>query len=327
MNEVRLDPEAQRTVRELQARIEAMVRGDFSSVGQPLGSDQSLEDLRRAIDVLAMHTEQGLKRQHAYFAALTTAQEAERGRLARELHDEIVQQLIALGHGIERVRALIERDPKVAIDRLSQLRGDVTTTVNDIRRIVGDLRPPALEELGLMSAVELLLQRNNNAQIDVALMQQGDERRLGYESELALFRIIQEAWTNIRLHSQAHSADFSFHYHDDHLQVTIVDDGVGIAELEKALNLGDHWGMQGMHERAELVGGSLQISSQAGQGTRIQVSIPYPGEGGIDLVCGMSVSPSDRGASYQGKLYRFCSDACRELFLANPQNYLPSSSN
>lgn len=326
MNEVRLEPEAQGKMRDLQARIEAMVRGDFSSVGEPLGADQSLEDLRRAIDVLAMHTEQGLKRQHAYIAALTTAQEAERGRLARELHDDIVQQLIALGHGIERVRNLIERDPSAAIERLSQLRGAVTTTVNDVRRIVGDLRPPALEELGLLPAVELLLQRNNTAQIDVSLMQQGDERRLDYESELALFRIIQEAWTNIRLHAQAHSADFSFHYHDDYLQVTIVDDGIGIPALEKVQNLSDHWGIQGMHERAELVGGSLQISSQAGQGTRIEVTLPYPGEGGIDPVCGMSVSPNDRGASYQGKLYRFCSDACRELFLANPQNYLPSPS-
>jgi two-component system sensor histidine kinase UhpB len=326
MNDMQLDPQAQRSLRKLQARIEAMVRGDFSSVGEPLGAAQSLEDLRRAIDVLAMHTEQGLKRQHAYIAALTTAQEAERGRLARELHDEIVQQLIALGHATERVRTLVERDPQAAIERLSQLRSDVTATVNDVRRIVGDLRPPALEELGLLPAVELLLQRNNATNIDVALVQQGDERRLGFESELALFRIIQEAWTNIRLHAQAHSADFSFHYHENGLQVTIVDDGLGIAALDERQDLSDHWGIQGMLERAELAGGSLQISSSPGQGTRIEVAIPYPGEGGVDPVCGMSVSPSDRGTSYHGKLYRFCSDACRELFLAKPESYLPSRS-
>src|SRR3712207_4589139 len=105
-------------LRELQRRAEAMAQGDLSTLGQPVSDISAVEDLRRALDVLGTHTEQGLRSQHAYIAALSTAQEAERARLARELHDEIVQQLIALGHGVDRVHRLLECDPAKA-DRKS----------------------------------------------------------------------------------------------------------------------------------------------------------------------------------------------------------------
>jgi signal transduction histidine kinase len=84
--------------------------GDLSALGQPVSDIPAVEDLRRAIDVLGTHTEQGLHSQHAYIAALSTAQEAERARLACELHDEVVQQLIALGHVVDRVHRLLDRD-------------------------------------------------------------------------------------------------------------------------------------------------------------------------------------------------------------------------
>ncbi|MEP7187676.1 MAG: histidine kinase, partial [Roseiflexaceae bacterium] len=95
----------------LQRRAEALTHGDLSMIGQPVSDIPAVDDLRRAIDVLGAHTEQGLRSQHAYIAALSTAQEAERSRLARELHDEVVQQLIALGHGVDRTQRLLERDP------------------------------------------------------------------------------------------------------------------------------------------------------------------------------------------------------------------------
>jgi signal transduction histidine kinase/YHS domain-containing protein len=322
MSEIRLDAEV---LRALQRHAEAMTRGDMGAVGQPVSAIPAVEDLRRAIDVLGMHTEHGLRSQHAYIAALSTAQEAERGRLARELHDEVVQELVALGHSAERVQRLFERDPPQAIERLREMRASITGLVDELRAIIGDLRPPALEELGLLPALELLLGRSVESDPQVALRVEGEERRLAPQSELALFRIIQEAWSNIRHHAKARRAEVSLDYQPEGLLVAIRDDGTGFARPDEGEAPDGHWGLRGMRERAELTGGTLRVSSQPGQGTQIKVFIPYPGEDGRDPVCGMVVAPDDLGAEHAGKLYRFCSPACRELFLAQPTQYLASS--
>ncbi len=310
-------------LRVLQRRAEAMTRGDMSAQGEAVCEIQAVEDLRRAIDVLGMHTEQGLRTQHAYIAALSTAQEAERGRLARELHDEVVQHLIALGHSVERATRLLERDPLEAAERLRAVRASITALVGDLRALIGDLRPPALEELGLLPAVELLLQQSARPdhEPEVTLVVQGAEQRLAPQSELALFRIVQEAWNNIRRHARARQADFTFTYTDAGLILTISDDGVGfVAALDETPD--GHWGLRGMRERAELAGGTLVVTSGVGNGTRIDVSIPYPGTDGRDPVCGMDVGPEALGAEHEGKLYRFCSPACRHLFVAQPNHYI-----
>jgi two-component system sensor histidine kinase UhpB len=309
-------------LRALQRRAEAMAHGDLSAIGQPVSDIPALEDLRRAIDVLGAHTEHGLRSQHAYIAALSTAQEAERSRLARELHDEIVQQLIALGHGVDRAQRLLDRDPSQMLERLQSMRGSITTLVNELRAIIGDLRPPALEELGLLPAVELLLQRSRADSPEVSLVVQGTERRLAPQSELAVFRIVQEAWSNIRHHAQARHADFTFSYDADGLHVTISDDGRGFVPLSDTDAPDGHWGLRGMRERSELTGGTYNIRSTPGRGTQIHICIPYPGVGGRDPVCGMTVEPDALGAEHAGELYRFCSPACRDLFLAQPAQYI-----
>jgi signal transduction histidine kinase/YHS domain-containing protein len=308
-------------LRALQRRAEAMAHGDLSAIGQSVSEIHAIEDLRRAIDVLGTHTEQGLRSQHAYIAALSTAQEAERARLARELHDEIVQQLIALGHAVDRVQRMIERDPAKVTERLQDMRANITMLVDELRALIGDLRPPALAELGLLPAVELLLGRSGEDGPGVGLVVQGDERRLAPQSELALFRIVQEAWSNIRRHARAGRADFSFAYEHDGLHVTITDNGLGFAPPAEANAPDGHWGLRGMRERAELTGGTFDVSSEPGQGTRLHLHIPYPGEDDRDPVCGMAVEADAIGAEHAGKLYRFCSPACRDLFMAQPSQY------
>lgn len=307
---------------ELRRRAEAMTRGDFSALGRDLGADDVVENLRRAIDVLGMHTEQGLRSQHAYIAALSTAQEAERGRLARELHDDIVQQLIALGHSVDRTQRLLERDPAQAAERLHAVRANITALVGELRAIIGDLRPPALEELGLLPAVELLLQRGQESDPEVTLIVQGDERRLAPQSEIALFRIVQEAWSNMRRHAHARRADFTFSYRPDALVVTISDDGAGFTPQPEADAPDGHWGLRGMRERAGLIGGELTVTSQPNQGMRLEIRIPYPGVDDRDPVCGMAVGPNDIGVTHAGHVYRFCSPACRDLFQAQPERYV-----
>jgi len=310
-------------LRALQRRAEQMARGELCDMGQPVCDVPAVEDLRRAIDVLGAHTKQGLQHQHAYIAALSTAQEAERGRLARELHDEVVQQLVALGHSVDRVQRLLERgEGERAVERLQGMRGSITALVGELRSVIGDLRPPALEELGLLPAVELLLGRGGEGPPEVALLVQGEERRLAPQSELALFRIIQEAWSNIRRHAHAGHAEVTFRYSADGVVVTVTDDGVGFANADHDQAPAGHWGVRGMRERAELTGGQIHVKSSPGQGTVLTITIPYPGVDGRDPVCGMSVGPDALGAEHAGHLYRFCSPACRDLFLAQPEQYV-----
>jgi signal transduction histidine kinase/YHS domain-containing protein len=309
-------------LRAMQRRAERLVRGELAELGQPISDVPALEDLRRAIDVLGAHTRQGLQHQHAYIAALSTAQEAERGRIARELHDEAVQQLIALGHSVDRVQRMLERDDTAAaVERLQRVRAGITALVGELRTVIGDLRPPALEELGLLPAVALLFERGGEGAPEVSLLVEGAERRLAPQSELALFRIIQEAWSNIRRHAGARHVELLFRYTPGGLRATITDDGVGFVPPADETPDG-HWGLRGMRERAELTGGSLDIVSAPGRGTQLAVWIPYPGEQGRDPVCGMSVGPDALGAEHEGRLYRFCSSACRDLFLAQPGQYV-----
>jgi signal transduction histidine kinase/YHS domain-containing protein len=322
MDQILVDVEI---LRALQRHAELMAHGDLSAIGQPFSGIPAIEDLRRAIDVLGAHTEQGLRSQHAYIAALSTAQEAERSRLARELHDEVVQQLIALGHSVDRARRLLDRDPSLVAERLQSMRGSITALVGELRAIIGDLRPPALEELGLIPAVELLLQRSHVESPEVTLVVQGTERRLAPQSELAVFRIIQEAWSNTRHHAQARRADFTFAYEHDGLHVTISDDGQGFVPSSDADAPDGHWGLRGMRERSELTGGTYDMRSTPGRGTQIHVCIPYPGVGGRDPVCGMTIEPDALGAEHAGELYRFCSPACRDLFLAQPAHYITAA--
>jgi signal transduction histidine kinase/YHS domain-containing protein len=310
-----------RPLRELQRRAEAMTRGDFSALGQPVGGSKDVEDLRRAMDVMGAHVEQAQIGMQDYIAALTTAQEAERGRLARELHDDTVQRLVALGQGVERVQRALDRDPQAAQARLTALRAEITAMIHAIRSMIGDLRPPALEELGLIPAVELLIRRSGDGTPEIRLATHGEPRRLDPQSELALFRIIQEALANIRQHAHAQRARIVFAYGSNGLDVTIEDDGRGFTPVIEGRATRVRFGLLGMQERAMLVGGSFGIESAPGRGTRLTIHLPYPGVDGRDPICDMIVGPDAISVEYQGAIYRFCSQACRDLFVAQPERY------
>lgn len=307
-------------LRALQARAEAMTRGDFSALGQPVGGTSEIEDLRRAMDVMGAHVEQAQIGMQAYIAALTNAQEAERGRVARELHDDTVQRLVALGQGVERVQRALERDPAVAVERLKTLRSEITAMVQSVRTVIGDLRPPALEELGLVPAVELMLKRSPDELPRATVEVTGVERRLDPTSELALFRILQEAWSNARRHADAKRVVIRFDYRPEGLDVVFEDDGRGFSPAEPSSRRG-RFGLLGMGERAMLVGGTLDITSAPGAGTQLDIRMPYPGVDSRDPICDMLVGPEALSSEYRAHIYRFCSKACRDLFEAQPERF------
>lgn len=310
-----------RPLRELQRRAEAMTQGDFSMLGQPAGGGHEVESLRRALDVMGEHIEQAQVGMQQYVAALTDAQEAERERVARELHDDTVQQLIALGQAVERAQRALQRgEHDLANQQLAALRSEITTTVHSLRTIISDLRPPALEDLGLIAALRLFLERNGESPT-VHIHVEGPERRLDPSTEIALFRIVQEAWSNIQRHAQAQQVTLVFRYGSDALEVEMVDDGRGFRTGTDTGERGT-FGLRGMHERALLVGGTLQINSAPGNGTRLHVHLPYPGVAGRDPICNMVVGPDAISAEHNGRIYRFCSHACRDLFVAEPERYV-----
>jgi signal transduction histidine kinase len=207
---------------------------------------------------------------------VVTAQEAERQRIARELHDETGQALTAIGLGLRGASSALRQDPDKAANHMRQLEGMVAHSLNELQRLIADLRPSHLDDLGLPAALRWYsneLQERLPLQVSVEIS--GEIQEIPAELNTALFRVAQEALTNIVRHASARTAQVRLVYLPGQVNLSIEDDGCGIdmERLKKAQR--PSWGLLGMEERATLLGGELVISSRPGLGTRIQVSIPF----------------------------------------------------
>lgn len=210
-------------------------------------------------------------RLRSYAMLMTHAQEEERKRIARELHDEAAQNVVVIQRGLAALAAGLDGPGP---GELSDLAGQ---TVAGMRRFSRDLRPPTLDELGLSSALDqLIAQARERSGLEAELHVSGRARRLPIETELAVFRIGQAALHNVELHASARSAMMELRFETNQVHLEITDDGSGfdpprnLAELPTAGKLG----LLGMHERAQLVGGRLQIRSRPGEGTRVLLDVP-----------------------------------------------------
>jgi PAS domain S-box-containing protein len=208
---------------------------------------------------------------------IITTQEEERKRIARGLHDEISQALTSLAVNLEAVAEALPLDTDQVKARLKQIQSIAIRTLDEIHKVIWELRPTLLDDLGLTEAVEWLAETNLEAMgVTVNLETVGVERRLPNKVETALFRIIQEAITNISRHAEAESASISLEFEDDYIAVHIEDDGQGF-DFDKAIGstrTGRGLGLLSMRERVELLSGMLDIRSQLGQGTQINIQIP-----------------------------------------------------
>lgn len=216
----------------------------------------------------------GLRR---YAHAITRSQEEERRRIARDLHDETTQSLLAIARRIELQQAS-ETDPE-RLARLAELQTMVGETLRGVRQIGRDLRPLALEDLGLIPALRALIQaaRTGDGAIpDARFRVIGEPLALDPEQELALYRITQEALTNIRKHAQASGVRVELAFESASVRLEIVDDGVGFelpSSLAEFAQL-DSFGLIGVYERVWMLGGQLSIKSTPGKGTRLSVTAP-----------------------------------------------------
>jgi two-component system sensor histidine kinase UhpB len=267
-------------VRPLQAldrRATRVAWGDFAAVQEPVGGVQEIEDLRRTLAGMADQIQRYQAGMRDYAAAVTATQEEERKRLARELHDETVQSLIALGHRIEMAQKALEKDPERARQRLAELRALAEEIQAEVRRFSRALRPLYLEDLGFAPALEMLAQEINRRDgVEVSIEVEGDLRRLAPEIELAAYRIAQEGLSNVVRHANARAAGLTVAFAPGRLTLRVCDDGSG---FESPVNPADlvhagHFGLMGIHERALLCGGQMQVRSRRGEGTVLEIVLP-----------------------------------------------------
>jgi signal transduction histidine kinase len=208
-----------------------------------------------------------------------TAQEEERRRLSRELHDEVGQGLTALIMNLDSAEATIPPQLDTLKRDLRGMREQLAATLEEIRRLMVDLRPALLDDLGLVPAIQsFMVAHLDRAAIKHRLEVAGRRRRLPPSAETALFRIVQEAVTNIIRHSGAHRAGIRLEFQDDSVAAEIWDDGKGFDPQQVRKRLG----LLGMEERVGFLGGRWSIRTQAGHGTRISLEIPLMGPNGKD---------------------------------------------
>lgn len=207
-------------------------------------------------------------------AQLITAQEDERRRIARELHDETGQALTAL---VVNLDFLVRHPVSEAVlrTRLAGVKEMAETTLAEVRRVIHEMRPTVLDDLGLEAAIRWLIRRYEASGLNVALEFKGLGGRLPGHVEITVFRMIQEACTNTVKHAGATSLSVRVHRAGSHLTVEVADDGRGIdpAHLEQSKGIG----LVGLRERVTLAGGTLAVSSVPGGGTRLRAELPLAG--------------------------------------------------
>jgi signal transduction histidine kinase len=204
-----------------------------------------------------------------------SAQEEERKRISRELHDETCQVLTGLSYALDdAAEAIPSPGLKPHLERMHDL---VSGALEEIHRIILDLRPTMLDHLGLVPALRWYAEAQlNGLGIRFAIRERGEPRRMSPAIETALFRVAQEAINNIARHSRATRADFTLDYAPDQAQVWIKDNGKGF-DPTTVTSASDHQrglGLLGMEERMSAVGGCVTIHSSPGDGTAIQLTVP-----------------------------------------------------
>jgi two-component system sensor histidine kinase UhpB len=212
-------------------------------------------------------------------ARLAGAQEAERRRMARELHDQVGQNLTALGINLSVLHPYLAQAPETAQSIVDNLLALVKETSGRIRDVMVDLRPPELDDYGLLSALRWYAERvRTRTGLTVAVEGEAIHPRLSSQEETALFRIAQEALANAVKHAQATRAVVTVEVSAETVRMTIADDGKGFdpASLERA-DAAPHWGLLTMQERAQAIGARWHVESAPGQGTRVVVEMARQG--------------------------------------------------
>jgi signal transduction histidine kinase len=248
-----------------------LAAGDFSAIEEKVGGVREIRELQRSMAVMARRIQSAQQSLRRYIGRVIDAQEEERRRLSQDLHDETIQDLIALDQKIQLAGR--QRDP----ENLEAIHREAQKAVQKVRRLSRALRPAYLEDLGLLPALEALAADTASALgIPVPVRAEGRRVALPREAELAVYRIVQEALANVARHAAARRARVTLRFRRGEVTVTVKDDGAGFSPPPDAAELSrrGHFGLIGMRERAQYVGARLEVQSRPGKGTRVLLTLP-----------------------------------------------------
>jgi len=262
-------------LRSLEEKASALGWGDFEAIEAPVGGVAEIRRLQTELIHLSQKVKAAQQGLRGYIGVMTRGLEEERRRLARELHDDTLQSLIALNQRVQLARLSMSNAPeKQTLDEIQKI---TENTIRDLRRVTRALRPIYLEDLGLAAALEMLVRETQQLHgLEVRFQREGVEQRLTEEKELALYRMVQEALSNVVRHAGAAHASVNISFSPSLLIIQVVDDGKGfvVPDSPSAFAPGGHYGLLGLFERAELIGAKLEILSEQGRGTRVIASLP-----------------------------------------------------
>ncbi len=254
----------------IQATVDAVREGRRDVRADPgPAADERFARLAETFNNMLDHLDEDARQLRQLSGAIIQAQEAERQRVARELHDEAAQALTSL---LVRIR-MLERadDPLAARQHTRELRELTAGALEQVRRVALELRPTILDDLGLLAALEWRVDEFNAAgSARATLSAECCELRLPHEAELALFRVAQEALTNVARHAGASRVALTLRCDGGWITLEIADDGRGFDPA----TTGGGLGLRGMRERLALLGGSLEIRSRPGEGARLIARLP-----------------------------------------------------
>jgi two-component system sensor histidine kinase DegS len=214
---------------------------------------------------------------HRDVVRVIEAQENERQRLARQMHDGPAQSLTNLILQAEICERLFDTDPIQARVELGNLKNAVNITFQKIRDFILTLRPMMLDDLGLMPTLKQYAQDfEEKTKLSTNFTVMGRETRLPSHSEVTLFRVIQELLTNVRTHAHATHVQVTLDFQDNLVAAIVEDDGSGfdVAEAQSPTQMRKGLGLPTIQERAEMLGGRVQIESRIGRGTKVRIEIP-----------------------------------------------------
>ncbi|MEX1256189.1 MAG: sensor histidine kinase [Gemmatimonadota bacterium] len=252
------------------------------SEGKPVGgaplsifADRDAERVIRGFNAMLESLTQYRERLRELAARALHAQEAERERVAGELHDDTAQRITAVGFRLSAIQKRLGSGPLA--DELTGIRAELLDAAEGVQRTARGLRPPALDDLGLAAAIEgYAREMREECGFRVEVTRRGLEMALSPEAELAAYRIVQEAITNARRHADATGVRVVMRGAADFVLITVEDDGCGfdVTATGGPGAKGERLGLLGMQERASYVGAQVEIDSRVSRGTRVEILLP-----------------------------------------------------